>query len=45
MMDCKDCIHYDDSDCYEGTGYCTVFYEYVSAYGSCYDYEEVDNER
>ena len=39
MDTCKDCIYYDESDSYKGTGYCTLYSEYVNNDDNCDDWE------
>lgn len=40
IWSCKHCKYFDDSESFEGTGYCSLFYDYVSAHGQCDDFEE-----
>lgn len=40
MNKCKDCIYYNDSDTYPGTGYCYMAGDYVKESDICEDFEE-----
>lgn len=39
MERCKECIYYDHTDSYKGSGYCLVEHDYVKDDDKCDDYE------
>lgn len=39
MDKCKDCIHYDDSNAYQNTGYCHLWDGYTKDEDNCEHWE------
>lgn len=40
MNECKECIYYDDTLTFPGTGYCTLEKIYVKENDFCYDFDD-----
>lgn len=43
MEKCINCYYYDDSDSYQGTGYCMMVGDYTKDDDSCEDYQDIEN--
>ena len=39
-MKCSECVHYDDSNTYEGTGFCTLYHGFVKEADNCDDWSD-----
>lgn len=37
---CYECVHYDDSNTYEGTGFCNMHQDFVKDADSCDDWSD-----